>query len=67
MDKKIELFCIICDNCNHCEIYEFVDNETIKRKLNDGGWVIKKISNKWHDFCNDKCREEYNKNCFINK
>ncbi len=52
-----------CDNCTNEERFDFDDNNPdykgVQKKLYSIGWKSCKINGKWHDFCCEKCRNDY--------
>lgn len=52
-----------CDNCSAEEEFEFDDNNpdfrAAQNALRQIGWMSCKVNGQWHDFCCEKCRNDY--------
>lgn len=56
-----EIVCL-CDHCGGEEDISFYDGPDFKeaqRELEGMGWVSRKISGVWHDFCCEDCLRAY--------
>lgn len=50
-----------CDKCGYSEIIDSNDYSEINRELKSNGWIIKKIDERWLEFCSEECFEKYKK------
>ena len=52
----------MCDQCNREHLVECdgaPDFRLAQREIQEMGWMSLKIHGVWHDFCCEKCRNDY--------
>ena len=48
-----------CDECGYSIIIDNTDYHDINEELRDDNWIIKKIGNRWYEFCSQDCYENF--------